>query len=129
MMHTPVADLMFDTVREAARAGLRSAGTAPRQLLFRRGATHVDVLTPPAGGSPSARFLWGAVTEQGDVPCAGSGVAWIGRDGSAFARATADEFGEFRVEIPADGGGCLLVEAAAGPFECWIPPLAPEPIE
>lgn len=123
MTDVPKADLLLDTGRAAAGLGMRGPGSAPRQLVYRRGVHQLDVTAPASQGKGGLRFVWGQLLASGGAPCVNARVSWLASRGEVLATAETDEFGEFRLAAQAPDDSALLVGASDAAFLCQLPAL------
>jgi hypothetical protein len=129
MNAVPQAELLIDTARAAAGMGLRSAATAPRQLVYRHAGYEVDLLLQGAG--PGGAVLWGQVLSATGAACQGAEVevtlfrgSVSGEPPSDAVRTVCDAFGEFRLTLAGTAADAALSVAVDGDaFVCWLPPV------
>ncbi|MGH9858865.1 MAG: hypothetical protein ACRD5F_02455 [Candidatus Acidiferrales bacterium] len=94
-----VAGLIFDSQAEAALAGIRSAATAPRQLLYRSGEFNIDLRIERETGR-ERQLLVGQVLSTTGRSVGSIPVALISALGPVSSGVT-NEFGEFQLEMEA----------------------------
>jgi len=118
-----MARLVFDSLSQPLTAGVRSGASDSRQLMFDAEGTMVDLVldTRPQSGTIS---LVGQVVDKGGAKVAPRQVAVIlwTETGQPLAETSANEFGEFQMEFPAQARLRLSVEIV-GQKPIRIPPM------
>ena len=118
-----MAALVFDSLSQPLTAGVRSGASESRQVAFEAEGTMVDLVldTRPQSGTIS---LVGQVVDKGGAKIAPRQVAVIvwTETGQPLAETSANEFGEFQLEFPAQDRLRLSVEIA-GHKPIRIPPM------
>jgi hypothetical protein len=118
-----MAMLRFDSLSQPLTAGVRSGASDSRQLMFDAEGTMVDLVldTRPQSGTVS---LVGQVVDKDGTKVAPRQVAvtaWT-ETGQPLAETSANEFGEFQMEVPAQDRLRLSVEII-GYKPIRIPPI------
>jgi len=119
----PVARLLFDSLLSPAFAGVRSAGAAPRQMLYGVGDYRIDMRIEP---SADALALTGQVLISADParPVRDVTVKLTkGRETLAISRT--NEFGEFDLECKVSGDLHLELSIPKGAFLDILVPQRP----
>jgi hypothetical protein len=118
-----MAALVFDSLSQPLTASVRSGASESRQVAFEAEGTMVDLVldTRPQSGTIS---LVGQVVDKGGAKIAPRQVAVIvwTETGQPLAETSANEFGEFQLEFPAQDRLRLSVEIA-GHKPIRIPPM------
>jgi hypothetical protein len=119
-----VAALLFDSFRSPLLAGMRSSGSATRQLLYAANNYRIDVRIEPQTDSEKV-VLVGQVLNSADpderlsqVPVA------LLKGRSVVAESVTSPFGEFQMEGALDGGFRLMV-TLPGKREISLPLIEP----
>lgn len=94
-----LAELMFDSLRAQALAGIRSAGAQSRQMLFSSNPFQIDVKIESKFGAPSLSIT-GQLMDISKPDSIGKGVLMTlsNRRGQTI-QTTTNDFGEFQAEI------------------------------
>ena len=118
-----VAELLFDSARNPLPAGVRSTGTALRQLLYGAGNYRIDVRIEPQPDSRKVAVV-GQVLNSAE-PDEAIGVAPVSlvRGGKVLATSVTSPFGEFDVEC--DLGGPLELSVQLPAKELRLPLTEP----
>jgi hypothetical protein len=119
-----LAALVFDSLRQPVLAGVRSAGAAARQIVFKSGDVVVDLKLDPIPGSNLVQIL-GQVMQKQDSCGVGCVPVALRKGAQQFAKTFANRFGEFQFEarISSDLNLVIvlpesrLVEVPLGTFE------------
>lgn len=91
-----IAELLFDTGQNRLAAGVRSAGNAPRQLLYSAGVYRVDVRIEPQADSGHANVA-GQVLNSAELnPVDAVRVALLS-DRKTLSESVTGQFGEFQL--------------------------------
>jgi hypothetical protein len=91
-----IAELLFDTGQNRLAVGVRSAGTAPRQLLYSAGVYRVDVRIEPQADSGHANVA-GQVLNSAELnPVDAVRVALLS-DRKTLSESVTGQFGEFQL--------------------------------
>ena len=118
------ATLLFDSFRQPQFAGVRSAESAVRQLLYGAGEFQVDIRIEPQTDSEKVALVGQVLNTNdpdqgfGDVPVV------LFRSGKPRAEAITNRFGEFRLEFHLESGLYIRVSPPGGP-DLRIPVLEP----
>jgi len=91
-----IAELLFDTAQNPLAAGVRSAGTVPRQLLYSAGVYRIDVRIEPQDDSGHANVA-GQVLNSAELnPVDAVRVALLS-DRKTLSESVTGQFGEFQL--------------------------------
>jgi hypothetical protein len=91
-----IAELLFDTGQNRVAAGVRSAGNAPRQLLYSAGVYRIDVRIEPQADSGHANVA-GQVLNSAELnPVDAVRVALLS-DRKTLSESVTGQFGEFQL--------------------------------
>ncbi len=104
-----VAELLFDSARNPLPVGVRSTGTALRQLLYGAGNYRIDVRIEPQPDSRKVAVVGQVLNSAEPDEIVGVAPVSLVRGGKVLATSVTSPFGEFDVE-------CDL----AGPFELRV---------
>lgn len=109
-----VIELLFDSLLQPALAGVRTAGTGIRQVLYRADSFQIDLQIEAKPGA-NRIAVTGQVLDVSRPEIIGSGleVTLSNRRGSAV-HASTNEFGEFHVEIQNSGDLELSLRGQSG---------------
>ncbi len=122
------ATLLFDSFVQPQMAGVRSAESAVRQLLYASGEFHIDIRIEPQEDSDKVAVV-GQVLDANDPGQSFEQVPIIlFRSGKPRAEAITNRFGEFRLECVLESGLYLRVSVPGGP-ELRVPVLEPTLID
>lgn len=118
-----LASTVFDSVNRPAAAGARSGLADTRQMLFDAEGTMVDLLLELHPQTNMVSLIGQVVRKDnlGVAPRQASVVSWT-ETGQRLAKASANEYGEFRMEFAAQDRLRLSVEIV-GSKPIRIPPL------
>ena len=122
-----MAKLMFDNLSQPLTAGVRSGGSDSRQLMFDAEGTMVDLVIDVHPKSGTISLVGQVVDKRGAkvVPRQVSVMLWT-ETGQCLAEASADQFGEFQMELPPQDRLRLSVEIV-GHKAIRIPPVNLKP--
>ena len=97
-----IAELVLDTLRQPALAGVRASGLAPQSLLYRAGRVHIDLHLDRVPNSERLSVV-GQVMEvaESSQAIADAEIAVLGVGGKAEKTRT-NRFGEFQLEFEAE---------------------------
>jgi hypothetical protein len=115
-----LADLIMDSSRAAATAGVRSGEMAPWLLLYKAGSVNIDLRVDQIPSSNRVSIV-GQVLDLSALNqmIAGAPVAAI-VEGSEAQNTVTNEFGEFQLEMEARPQVCLAVQVT-NEREIWVP--------
>jgi len=118
-----MARLVFDSLCQPLTAGVRSGASDSRQLMFDAEGTMVDLVLDTRTQSGTISLV-GQVVDKGGTRVAPREVAVIvwTETGQPLAETSANEFGEFQMEVPVQGRLRLSVQIA-GYNAIRIPPI------
>ena len=110
---TLLASLVFDSLSQAATAGVRSAAAAPRQLLYKANEITID-LRFEFQPLHSKAFVVGQVLEKNDACPMPIPLLLFNENGAAVLETETSEFGEFQFEFDTKERLRLSFELSAG---------------
>jgi len=123
-----IARLVFDSLGQPLTAGVRSGASESRQLMFDAEGTMVDLILDVRPQVQTVSLVGQVVDKRGTkiAPRDVTVISWT-ETGQPLAETSANEFGEFQMEFPAQQRLRLSVEIA-GYKPIRIPPinLAPD---
>ncbi|MGH9864601.1 MAG: hypothetical protein ACRD4H_04230 [Candidatus Acidiferrales bacterium] len=121
---TSIAQLLFDSSRSAVAAGVRSASTIARQLLYGVGAYRIDLRMEPQMDSDKVSLIGQILNSVDPAKHAGAVpvVLWKGR--KVLAESQTNSFGEFHLECDLEARLQLQLVLPQG-MEVRIPLIEP----
>src|SRR5271155_5278793 len=109
-----IAQLLFDSFRGPQLAGVRSAGVAPRQLLFGQGKHRIDLRMEPQGDSEKVSLV-GQILDSVNPSKGLEDVSVVLFKGDKMlAETSTNRFGEFQLQCDLEGRPQLRVMLPQG---------------
>jgi hypothetical protein len=119
-----VARLLLDNSRRPLLAGVRSAGTQPRHLLYGTGRYRIDVRIEPQLDSDQVAVVGQILNSQSPSESLGNLPVTLLKGQRVLAKVLTNSSGEFQVECSLDGGFRVSVVLPSGE-EIGLPLIDP----
>ncbi|MGB0034352.1 MAG: hypothetical protein WBP79_02630 [Candidatus Acidiferrales bacterium] len=118
------ADLLFDSFRSPAMAGVRSVSAAARQLLFGAGEYRLDIRIEPNIDSEKVSLLGQILNSSKPNEGVGEASVTLLRGQTVLAESATNQFGEFHLECDLETSLQLRAKLPHGAV-VWIPLVEP----
>jgi hypothetical protein len=116
-----IASLLFDSFLSPQTAGVRSAATSARQLLYSAGCYRIDVRIEPQGDSEKVAVVGQVLNSTDPGGSVGEVPVALMKGQKTLAKTITSKFGEFHLESDAEGSFQLRV-SVLGEDVC-LPPI------
>jgi hypothetical protein len=116
--------LLFDSLRSPLLAGMRSAGTIPRQVLYGAGTYRIDVRIEPQMDSEKVVLIGQVLNSADPEERLPELPVTLLKGRKVLAESKTRQFGEFEIECELDGGFQLVV-MLPGQTEVTLPLIDP----
>jgi hypothetical protein len=97
-MESLVAELLFDSLQGPLQVGVRSSGTAARQLLFGSGEYRIDLRIEPKMDSEKVALVGQVLNAANPDKTVDSAPVALVRGGKVLAKSLTNNLGEFQLE-------------------------------
>ena len=100
---SPIAELLFDSLRSAATVGVRSTAVTLRQLLYGVGGYRIDLRVEPQENSDRVTLIGQVLNSAKPEQPVGATSLVLKKGKKVVAEAVTNQFGEFQLECDLEG--------------------------